>query len=183
MEMNMSQSEAVSENVSVPREKGIHVVRAVTIDRPIHELYEFWHDLTRLPEVFKYVESVQMTGDNQAHWTIKLPDNTTTGFDAEIYTDVPNEVVSWRSLPGSDLQNAGSVRFKPAPANRGTEVHLTLEFVPPGGAIGKALLNLFGEAPNQYIGQFLREFKQLMETGEKATTEGQPSGRKKEHEK
>jgi len=31
--------------------------------------------------------------------------------------------------------------------------------------------------PEQYIGQYLREFKQIMETGEKATTEGQTSGR------
>jgi uncharacterized membrane protein len=89
-------------------------------------------------------------------------------------------VISWRSISGSDLQMAGSVRFKTAPADRGKEVHLTIEFVPPGGAIGKAVLKLFSEAPQQYFGQFLREFKQVMETGEKATTEGQTSRRLEE---
>ena len=118
-----------------------------------------------------------MTGQNRAHWTIKLPTGQQAESDVEVYTDTPNEVISWRSLPESDLRHAGSVRFRQAPGNRGTEVSLDVEFVPPGGKIGELVLKLFGEAPRQYIGQYLREFKMLMETGEKATTEGQTSGR------
>jgi uncharacterized membrane protein len=177
MAQNRAENSAENTNVSVPHEKGIHVVRAVTIDRPIADLYDFWHDPTNLPQVFSFVESVLVTGPDRAHWTVSIPGGNITELDVEVYTDTPNEVISWRSLPGSDLQMAGSVRFKTAPGNRGTEVQLTLEFVPPGGALGKAVMNLFGEAPQQYIGQFLREFKQIMETGEKATTEGQTSGR------
>jgi uncharacterized membrane protein len=173
----MSESTPTSPNVSVPHEKGVHLVRSITIDRPVNELYQFWHDLSRLPEAFNYLESIQYTGANRAHVTLKMPGDMTTEFDAEIYTDVPNEVISWRSLPGSELQNAGSIRFQPAPGNRGTEVQMTVEYVPPGGTLGKAFAELFGEVPAQYLGQFLREFKQLMETGEKATNEGQPSGR------
>jgi uncharacterized membrane protein len=166
--------------VSVPHQQGIHVVRAATIQRSIEDLYNFWRDPTNLPQVMSYIESVQVTGPNRAHWTIKLPGGKKAEFDVEVYTDIPNEVISWRSLPGSEIPNAGSVRFNAAPAGRGTEVHLTLEFVPPGGPLGQAILKLFGEAPAQYVGQFLREFKQVMETGEKATTEGQTSGRESE---
>jgi uncharacterized membrane protein len=107
-----------------------------------------------MPHIFKYIESVQMSGPDRAHWKVKLPGGSTTEFDVEVYTDTPNEVISWRSLPGSEIQNAGSVRFKKAPGDRGTEVHLTLEFVPPGGVIGKAITKLVGEAPQQYIRQF-----------------------------
>jgi uncharacterized membrane protein len=167
-------------NVSVPHEQGVHVTRAVTIDRPVEDLYTFWRDPANLPQVMGYVESVQPIGDNRTHWTIKLPKGATVEFDSEVYTDKPNEVISWRSLPGSQIQNAGSVRFVPAPAGRGTEVHLTVEFVPPGGPIAQAVLKLFGDAPNQYFAQYLRDFKQVMETGEKATTKGQTSGRKEE---
>lgn len=166
--------------VSVPHEHGFHVTRAVTIDRPAADLYNFWHEPTNLPHVINYIDSVHVIGENQAHWTIKLPGGAKADFDVEVYTDVPNEVISWRSLPGSSIQNAGSVRFQPAPADRGTQVTLTLEFVPPGGALGQAVLKLFGEAPAQYIGQYLREFKQVMETGEKPTNDGQSSGRKSE---
>jgi uncharacterized membrane protein len=169
-----------SARVSVPHKQGIHVTRAVTIDRPVQDLYNFWHDPANLPQVMTYVESVQPIGENRTHWTLKLPNDATVEFDSEVYTDTPNEVISWRSLPGSQFQNAGSVRFRPAPAGRGTEVHLTVEFVPPGGRLGRAALKLFGDVPNQYIAQYLRDFKQMMETGEKATTEGQTSGRKGE---
>lgn len=169
-----------SGRVSVPHEQGVHVSRAVTIDRPVEDLYNFWRDPANLPQVIGYVESVQPIGDNRTHWTVKLPIGAKVEFDSEVYTDRPNEVISWRSLPGSQVQNAGSVRFVPAPAGRGTEVHLTIEFVPPGGPIAQAVLKLFGDAPNQYFAQYLRDFKQVMETGEKATTKGQTSGRKEE---
>jgi uncharacterized membrane protein len=175
-----NQDPVQSENVSVPHEQGIHVVRSITINRPIEELYQFWHDPARMPEVFQYVESIQMAEDNHSHWTLKLPANQKAEFDVEVYTDTPNEVISWRSLPESQMQIAGSIRFRSAPGDRGTEVQLTIEFVPPGGALGKTILKLLGEAPQQYVGQFLREFKQIMETGEKATTEGQTSGRESE---
>jgi uncharacterized membrane protein len=171
-----------SENVSVPHEQGVHLVRAITIDRPVSELFKHLSDLSKFPELFETLESIQATGPNRAHITLKLPRDMKLEFDAEIYTYEPNEVISWRSLPESEFKNAGSFRFKPAPMNRGTELQLTVEFVPPGGTIGKAFTEYFHEAPEQYIGQFLRELKQLAETGEKATTEGQSSGRKEEKE-
>lgn len=167
-------------NATVPREKGVHISRSVTIDRPIEDLYAFWRDPTNFPQVMGYVESVQIIDGERAHWTLKLPVGGTLEFDSETYTNVPNEVISWRSLPGSELTNAGSVRFRKAPGQRGTEVTLTIEFIPPGGSLGIAALKLFGDAPQQYVLQYLREFKQMMETGEKATTEKQTSGRKGE---
>lgn len=163
--------------VSVPHKQGFHITRAVTINRPADVLYRFWRDPGNLPQVIDYIDSVQLTGEKRAHWTIRLPGGIKADFDVEVYTDVPNEVISWRSLPESSIQNAGSVRFMPAPGGRGTQVELTLEVVPPGGPLGQAVLKLFGDAPQQYINQYLRQFKQMMEAGEKATTEGQTSGR------
>ncbi len=162
-------------------DKGVKVTKSITIDRPIEDLYAFWQDLTNLPSVMDYVKSIQVTGDT-SHWTIQLPGGVQTEFDAGVYNEVANEVIAWRSLEGSELQNAGSVRFKSAPGTRGTEVQLTVEFIPPAGIIGQALVKLFGDVPAQYIGQYLREFKQQMETGEKATIEGQTSGRKEKVE-
>lgn len=170
-----------SENVSVPAETGIHVVRAVTINRPAEDLYNFWRNPANLPSVMKYVDSVEYISPERAHWTINLPAGAKSEFDAEVYTDVPNEVISWRSLPGSQIANAGSIRFKPAPEGRGTEVTLTIEFVPPGGPLGQAVMKMFNDAPSQYIGQYLRDFKMIMETGEQATTQGQTSGRASEN--
>src|SRR5206468_2685336 len=97
-------------------------------------------------------------------------------WDAEITADVPGQRLAWRSLEGATVQNAGEVRLVPAPGGRGTEIHVSLDYKPPGGAIGAAVAKLFGEEPNQQLGDDLRRFKQQVETGEIARSEGAPLG-------
>jgi uncharacterized membrane protein len=169
-----------SDVVSVPHEQGVHVERSTTVFRPVEEVYAFWHDPARLAETIGAIRSADRVGDNRIHFQLDLPAGMESDFDAEVYTDEPNEVISWRSLEGSPVQAAAAVRFRPAPADRGTEVTLNVEFVPPAGALGKALLTLFGEAPNKFVDQVLRESKAMLEAGELPTTEGQPSGREDE---
>ena len=52
-----------------------------------------------------------------------------------------------------------------------------MRYNPPGGSLGAAFAKLFGEEPDQQINEDLRHFKQIMETGEVATVQGQPTGR------
>jgi uncharacterized membrane protein len=98
-------------------------------------------------------------------------------WDAEITEERANELIAWRCLEGSDVQHAGSIRFSAAPQGRGTFVTVQMEYRPPAGALGAAVGALFGEDPSQTVKWDLRRFKQLMETGEIITTEGQPAGR------
>jgi len=72
--------------------------------------------------------------------------------------------------------HSGFVRFRPAPGGRGTEVKVVMEYSPPGGVVTATIAKLFGSEPEQQIGDILNRFKQLMEAGEIATTEGQPKG-------
>ena len=95
-------------------------------------------------------------------------------MNAELLDDVENRRLTWRSLPGSDIDHRGSVEFKEAPGARGTEVHVRLEYHRPGGRAGEALAMMFFEHPEQQIREDLRRFKALVETGELPTTEGQP---------
>jgi len=53
-----------------------------------------------------------------------------------------------------------------------------LDYTPPAGVVGAAVARLFGEEPNQQIQEELRHFKQLMETGELASTRGQAHGKR-----
>jgi hypothetical protein len=94
-----------------------------------------------------------------------------------IYNDQENELITWRSLPGSLVKNSGEVIFKEAPGNRGTEVRVQLVYDPPAGSAGAAFARLFGEEPDQQIAEDLRRLKQIMETGEAPTVAGQTSGR------
>ena len=156
--------------------KAIKVEKTVTINKPKEELYRFWHDFENLPSFMKHLKSVTVLSDKRSHWVANAPMGASVEWDADIIEDRENEFISWASVEGADVDNSGFVRFKPAPGDRGTEVKVVIEYAPPGGVVASALAKLFGEEPEQQIGDDLRRFKMLMEAGEIATTEGQPKG-------
>lgn len=157
---------------------GIQVTRAVTINQPPDALYRFWRNFEHLPRFMRHLDSVQVIDNRRSHWVAKAPLDMQVQWDAEIVEERENEYIAWRSVENADIPNSGEVRFMKAPGDRGTEVYVSLTYQPPAGKLGAAVAKLFGEEPKQQISDDLRRFKQLMETGEIATVEGQPSGRR-----
>ncbi len=160
----------------VPAGRGEKVVESVTLNRPAGDVYRYWRDLENLSKVMKHLESVRVTDDRRSHWVARGPLGFRAEWDAEVINDRPGELIAWRSLPGSQVDTAGSVHFSPAPGGRGTEVRVELKYNPPGGKGGALIAKLFGEAPEWTLREDLRRFKQQMEAGEVPTTEGQPRG-------
>ena len=152
------------------------VEKAITINRSPEEVYQAWRDFSNLPRFMLHLESVQVMGDGRSHWKAKAPAGRTVEWDAEVTEDRPNEVIAWRSLPGADVQNSGTVRFDPAPGGRGTEVRVKLQYDPPAGIVGATVAKLFGEEPNQQLREDLYRFKQVLETGEVVRSEGSLDG-------
>jgi uncharacterized membrane protein len=161
----------------VPVARDVHVEKSITINASPEELYAFWRQFENLPRFMDHLESVTNLGFNRWHWVAKGPLGARVEWDAEIYNEKPNEMIAWRSLEGSDITNAGSVHFEPAPGERGTQVKVVLNYNAPAGKFGALLAKLFGQEPGQIIEEDLRRLKQILETGEIATVEGQPSGR------
>ena len=155
---------------------GIHVEQSMTIERTPWDLYSFWRNFENLAQFLHHVESVKVLDEKRSHWTVRAPAGTTVEWDAEIINDEPNSLIAWRSLANANVDNAGSVRFVPGPEGRGTEVRVVIDYIPPGGVVGKWVATLFGKNPSHQIREDLRRFKRLMETGEIPTTEGQPTG-------
>jgi len=153
----------------------VHLESAVTIDRPARELYDWWHDFTNLPRVVRHLKSVTVSG-NTSHWVMHTPIGTDLEWDAETIEDCPGEVIGWQSLETSDVMHRGLVRFRPAAGNRGTEVRLKMDIAPPARSAGMMVARLLRGVTEQQIHEDLRRFKQLMETGELATIQGQPQG-------
>jgi uncharacterized membrane protein len=149
---------------------------AVTVKRPVEEVYRFWRDLTNLPSFMVHLKAVEATGDGRTHWTANAPAGRTVEWDAEVVEDQPNRRIAWRSLEGSQVANSGSVSFTPAPGGAGTEVRVELGYDPPGGTLGKVVAKLFGEEPQQQVTDDLRRLKQVLETGEVVLSEGSPEG-------
>lgn len=162
------------EDASVaPRRSGrVRIERVTTINKPVHEVYEFWRQFQNFPRFMRHIESVEVLGDRRSRWRAKAPAGRTVEWEAEILEDRQDEWIAWRSLPGSQIENSGSVRFAPAPGGRGTEVRVQLQYSPPAGRFGRGIAWLFGEEPEQQIHEDLRRFKQLMETGEIPLSDG-----------
>jgi len=156
----------------------LHAEKSLTINRPAEDLYRFWRDFTQLPRFMKHLEAVRVNSDGRSHWVARGPAGSRVEWDAEITADRPNELIAWRSLEGASVDNSGAVRFETAPGGRGTVVRVALDYRPPAGALGAAVAQLFGEAPQQQIEGDLRRFKNIMEAGEIPTTSGQPAGQR-----
>lgn len=165
---------------TVDARHAIKIERSVTIYRPREEVFAVWRNFERLPELVDDLASVTTTGAGRSHWVAKLPGGKTVEWDAELVNELPGELVAWKTVGDSDISHAGSVRFRDAPGNRGTEMKIELDYEPPGGqlsAVLAAFARLFGQAPDAKIREDLRRFKMRLESGEVATVDGQASGR------
>jgi uncharacterized membrane protein len=114
--------------------------------------------------------------DRRSHWVARGPAGTTIEWDAEITHEVPNERIAWKTLPESTVQHSGEVSFAKAMGDRGIEVCVKMDYLPPAGRLGHLFAKVTGESPERQIRDELRNFKRLMETGEIPTVEGQPRG-------
>lgn len=144
--------------------------RAVTINRPRHELYAFWRDFGNLARILENIESVTELDERRSHWVVRAPAGTTVEWDSVIVEDIADELISWQSDVGADITHSGRVDFRDAPGGRGTLVTVTIAYDPPAGAVGKLVAKLFQREPKVQARRDLRRFKQFMETGEIATS-------------
>lgn len=154
---------------------------SVTVNRPTDEVYAYWRDFENLPSFMAHLESVTSGEGNRSTWVAKAPLGRTVSWEAEMTGDEPGQRISWRSLPGADIDNSGTVHFAPAPGDRGTEVSVALHYDVPGGRLGQAVAKLLGEEPEQQVRDDLRRFKQVMETGDVVRSDAQPEGVKARH--
>jgi uncharacterized membrane protein len=157
--------------------RALELSAAITVGLPPEETYRHWRDFESHPRFMRLIESVRQTDERVSHWVARGPVGMQWEWDSELTEDRPGERIAWQTLQGAEVPQVGSVAFRPASGERGTEVHFRLRLDPPGGPVGLALGKLLGDAPDKMIRDDLRRFKQLVETGEIATVDGQPSGR------
>jgi len=138
---------------SVRRGEGVRVDETIVLNRPRGEVYRFWRNLENLPRFMDHLEAVAVLDERRSHWTAKGPAGSRVEWDAEIHDEIPNELIAWRSLPGSEVDNAGSVHFMPT-ENGDTEVRVVLR------------VRLLGEDPSRQVADDLRRLKQVVEAGE-----------------
>jgi len=143
-------------------DKGIKVVKTITVARSPQEVYRFWRNLENLPRFMEHVESVRELDDRRSAWVVKGPMGHDVEWTAQIITDREGELIAWESLPGAEVQNAGSVWFQAT--NGGTEVKVALQYQPPAGVLGATVAKIFGEDPERQLASDLERFKIAIES-------------------
>jgi len=165
-ELQTTSEQQYSDRVSVPSGEGIRVDKTITIQRPPAVVYSFWRDLENLPCFMRHLESVSVRDDLHSHWAAKGLGGQIAEWDAEIIERRENEMISWRSIPGSEVENAGSVWFTPVPDGGATIVRVELKYDPPAGKTGDFIAGLFGRDAKTALDEDLGRLKSLLETGE-----------------
>ncbi|WP_123620919.1 SRPBCC family protein [Halorubrum sp. CSM-61] len=151
--------------------------RSVTIGESPDELYDAWRDPDVLSQVMGHFAEVTPIDEDRHRWTVSGPADAEFSWETRIVEAEPGALVRWETTGDASASNGGSVRFRPAPGGRGTVVSLSLTFEPPGETLGAATLERLDVVPETLAGHALGRFKSLVESGEIATLEGNPSGR------
>ncbi|MFN7140480.1 MAG: SRPBCC family protein [Limisphaerales bacterium] len=150
--------------MSVPGNTGIKIVKSCIVNRSAEDLFRFWRRFENLPQVMEHLKSVEEISDKESRW-VATTGNTQFEWTSLVINEHPNELIAWRTLEGSEVMHAGSVRFKPLAANS-TEVTVQFEYDPPAGKVGAFFARLFGEEPGQQVAKDLDQFKKYMEVGQ-----------------
>lgn len=155
----------------------LKVERSITIGKPANELHRLWREPHSLSQIMGDFADVTEVSEDHAHWVMHGPFNRRMEWDTQVVEDQPGKILHWKSLDGAPLPNEGSVRFRPAPRDWGTEVTLHFCFDPPGGALGSGIAKHLSIVPRLLAEKALRRFKSLAETGEIPTLQHNPAAR------
>lgn len=127
------------------------------INQPREKLYAYWRNLENLPNFMSHIKEVREIGNNRSQWTAKIPGGLgTIEWDAEILQERTNHLLIWRSLPGSEIENSGEVRFEKDPKGKGTVVETTITYKPPAGDAGGYAAKLVNPAFEKIVKKILR---------------------------
>jgi uncharacterized membrane protein len=151
--------------ISVPGNHGIKVECSIRIHRPTAEVFAFWADFRNLPRFMVNLHAVTALENGITRWEAYDPMRNLWTWEAETINWHENELIAWRTLPGTKVPNAGSVRFHPIEDETWTEVTLKLEYDPPTGALTPFFLAmLLLPDPEREVQESLQRLKALLES-------------------
>jgi len=174
----MALTSTETSQVKVPKKHSDEMIhRSITINKSPAEIYTFFRNFGNLPYFMKDLVSVRVASETMSHWVVQLEHGPIVEWDAEIIEEKYAEMVSWRTIGRTEVQQAGTIWFSKAPRDRGTVVRLHMSYTIPAGKLGKLATILVGEDADSIMQINLNRLKAYLETGEVPTTNGQPTGR------
>ena len=152
-------------DVREPGKDTIDISRSIEINAPVERVFQAFSDFQNFPRFMHNVREVRETSKERLHWTVAGPLGATVEWDAAVTEFVPNQVIAWRSEPGSQVEQMGNLYFRENPDGT-TRVDCRLSYNPPGGGLGHALASLFGANPESQLEDDLGNMKKYIESGQ-----------------
>lgn len=144
--------------------RGIQIEKTVHIQAPPEEVFRYWSSYSNLPNFMSHLKEVRDLGGGKSHWVAEGPAGIPVSWDAEVTQSVTNQLLAWRSVPGSTIETEGSVRFDQN-SNGATRLTIRMRYKPPAGVLGHYVTALFGANPKNEMDDDMIRLKSLMETG------------------
>ena len=104
------------------------IEKTIEVDAPLSAVYNQWTQFEEFPQFMEGVKEVQQIDDKRLHWVAEIGGKRKE-WDAEIFEQVPDSTIAWRSMSG--VRNSGQVSFLPM-GNYATKVCLKLHYDPEG---------------------------------------------------
>ena len=119
---------------------------------------------------------MNIINDKRSHWVAEVPGGLGhIEWEAEIVWEQKNQVLAWRSLPDSEIENSGEVRFQDAGNGKNTIVETTISYRPPAGKAGGLAAKLLNPAFKKVVEKDLKDFKKVMEKGGSTRRKASPA--------
>jgi len=151
--------------------RAVDFQKTLTVNAPVQEVFELLSKFESFPRFMSHVKEVRKQGNERYHWTVSGPAHSAVSWDAEITALVPNQVIAWRSVPGSAIGNAGIIRLDEN-QDGSTRIDIRMAYNPPAGMVGHAVAALFGVDPKHALDEDMVRLQSLLERG-KTTAHGQ----------
>lgn len=143
--------------------RNINIRISQIVFKPVEEVYEFWRNFENFPLFMEHLRSVKTLTDGTSAWEAKIPGNFgTVKWQSEIVEEQPNHFLGWRSLPGSNIENAGKVEFEDL-GEQGTRIDVVITYHAPGGLAGEGAARLINPVFEDLVQEDVQNFKWFIE--------------------
>jgi uncharacterized membrane protein len=111
---------------------------SVEIQRPIDEVFSFFKDFESFPRIAGGLRSVVDYQDGRSHWEAYGPSGSVIEWNVVVTKYLPRSVIAWESVPGSDIDMRGIVRFTSLGPNR-TRIDVDASYRPVASGFGDSV--------------------------------------------
>lgn len=144
-------------------EQTIDFEKSIQIDAQPDEVYDLWANYENFPRFMSHVVEVRDLGRGRSHWVVRGPAGAQFEWDSKLTERSRGRRLAWRSEPGAEIPNSGSVQFEPS--RGGTLVTVRMSYSPPAGMLGHGIASLLGADPKREMDDDLARMKAFIERG------------------